>query len=250
MQFPDTGRSMGVRGLGAETRGRVHVGPHRTSPGMWRRELEDPVSSAGEGHLDTVSTRWHLELWLVDSVDMGGAGPGRHGTVWHLQGRRGWGGAAKRCPLARMHTASRGAQRQTTGLVQVPDLQGGERARLGWKLIRTSRERNQDRHSLSNWEKCFLGLGCVLRAKTARMLKLPRTAGSSSKRGLCGAGPRVSKTNVTLSESCLRPAPTSVCAHSRHFQLERATTPLLSAMDSEVCRRACLVTERQTVCGC
>lgn len=94
----------------------------------------------------------------------------------------------------------------------------------GRRSAHPGKETRTDTH-LSNWEKCFLGLGCILRAKTTWMLKLPRTAGSSSKRGFCSAGPRASKTNVTLSESCLRPAPISVCAHGCHFQLERATTP-------------------------
>ena len=67
VQFPDTGTSMGVRAQRPETQGCVHVGAHQTSPGTWRRELEDPVSSSREGHQDMVSTQWHLQLWLVDS---------------------------------------------------------------------------------------------------------------------------------------------------------------------------------------
>ena len=50
VQFPDTGTSMGFRAQRPETQGCVHVGAHQTSPGTWRRELEDPVSSSGEGH--------------------------------------------------------------------------------------------------------------------------------------------------------------------------------------------------------
>ena len=50
VQFPDTGTRMGVRAQRPETQGCVHVGAHQTSPGTWRRELEDPVSSSGEGH--------------------------------------------------------------------------------------------------------------------------------------------------------------------------------------------------------
>ena len=118
--FPTQGGAWGSGDRGRDTWACV-CGCPSDVPGMWRRQLEGPVSSAGEGRSDTLSTRWHLELWLVDSVDMEGARPGRRGAVWHLHGRRGWRGAAKRCPLARKHTASRGAQRQTTGLVQVPD---------------------------------------------------------------------------------------------------------------------------------
>lgn len=126
VQFPDTGRSVGVRGRGPETQGCVHVRARQTSPGSRRRELEGPVSGSGEGHSDTVSTRWHLQLWLVDS---GGSRPGRgrgqasrRGTVWRLDGRRGQRGSDKRCLSATMHTASRAARRQTTGSLQAPDL--------------------------------------------------------------------------------------------------------------------------------